>query len=134
MLISPTAVTLLVLSSLAFLWLAARERVVRLDGMQPYHVGAYQRDRRKARFYFFSVWMGLLAGFIGMATLQIVANTLLATTALKNWVSGSAYGIGLWGLLIITMVWTQVGQRVSQPNSDGQSLQPLNNERDGKKK
>jgi hypothetical protein len=29
------------------------------------------------------------------------------------------------GLVIAGLVWSQVGQRASEPNADGQSLQPL---------
>jgi len=119
------AVTFLVLSLLAMGWLAVRERNSRLNHALPFHISTQQRDLRKARFYMQSVWAGLVAAFMGMVTLDFVGSTGLDPTALRQGVLGIAYGVGLWGLLVIAMVWSQVAQRVSHLNSDGQSLTPL---------
>jgi hypothetical protein len=119
------AVTFLVLSLLATVWLAVRERVTRLNFNEPFHLSTLKRDRRKARFYAQSVWVGLIATFVGMLTLDFAAGTVIESQALRNDIVGVAYGVGLWGLLIIAMVWSQVAERVSQANSDGQSLTPL---------
>ena len=59
MVVSSAAVSLIVLSLFAMVWMAIRERVTRLDARLPYHLAAYQQDRRKGRFYFRSVWTGL---------------------------------------------------------------------------
>ena len=125
MVVSPAAVSLFILSLFAMLWMALRERVLRLDGSLPYHVATQQQDRRKGRFYFKSVWTGLLSAFAGMACLQIMANTLFNANNARNFVNGIAYGLGLWGLLIIGMVWSQIGQRTLEPNSDRQMLTPV---------
>jgi hypothetical protein len=102
------------------------------DGWEPYHLAAYRRDRRKARFYYVSVWVGLAAAFLSLIAVETLAGVTFDTTNMRNWVLGILRGIGLWGLLIIAMVWSQVGQRVSQPNSDGTSLLPLPEEKQNK--
>jgi hypothetical protein len=119
------AITFLVLSLLAMGWLGLRERVARLDESLAFHVSTYQRDQRKARFYFRSVWTGLVAAFVSLACLDLIANAAPESTSFFKAVVGVAYGIGLWGVLVIGLVWTQVGRRVREPNSDGQSLTPL---------
>ena len=124
MVVSSAAVSLIILSLFAMVWMALRERVTRLDGMLPYHVAAHQQDKRKGRFYFKSVWTGLLSAFAGMACLQIMANTLFNANNTRNVVNGVAYGLGLWGLLIIGLVWSQIGQRALETNSDGKMLTP----------
>lgn len=124
MVVSSAAVSLFILSLFAMLWMALRERVTRLDGTLPYHVATQQQDRRKGRFYFKSVWTGLLSAFVGMACLQVMANTLLNANNTRNVVNGVAYGLGLWGLLIISLVWSQIGQRTLEPNSDRKMLTP----------
>jgi hypothetical protein len=119
------AVTFLVLSVLAMGWLAVRERVAHLNHNLAFHVSTYQRDRRKSRFYALSVWVGLSAAFLGLLSLDFVASTAVEPPALRQGILGLAYGIGLWGLLVVAMVWSQVAHRVAQVNSDGQSLLPL---------
>jgi hypothetical protein len=130
MAITPMAVTFLVLSLLAMGWLTVRERMTRLNHNLPFHISTYQRDRRKARFYALSVWVGLSAAFLGMLSLDLVANTSIDPPALRQGILGLAYGIGLWGLLIVAMVWSQVAQRAAQVNSDGQSLLPVQEKRE----
>jgi sterol desaturase/sphingolipid hydroxylase (fatty acid hydroxylase superfamily) len=125
MAVTPMAVTFLVLSLLATIWLAARERVTHLNFNEPFHISALKRDRRKARFYAQSVWAGLVAAFVGLLALDIAAGTVIESQLVRNDIVGVAYGIGLWGVLVIAMVWSQVAARVGQPNSDGQSLTPL---------
>jgi hypothetical protein len=133
MVISSAAVSLLVLSLFAMAWMAVRERVTRRDGTKPYHIGLYQQDRRKGRFYYQSVWMGLAAAFVALACLQVVANTLMAASNARNVILGAAYGLGLWGLLIVGLVWTQIGHRSIEFNSDGKALTPLPQEMEQKK-
>ncbi len=123
--ISSVAISLFVLSCFAMGWMALRERILRLDGNLPYHVGSYQQDRRKGRFYFLSVWTGLGTAFAALACLELFVNIVLPAANTRNIISGAAYGLGLWGLLIIGLVWSQVGERVVQPNSDGKMLKPL---------
>jgi hypothetical protein len=129
MAVTPMAVTFLVLSLLAMGWLAIRERIAHLNHNLPFHISSYQRDRRKARFYATSVWVGLSAAFLGMVSLDFVASMVIEPQALRQGILGLAYGIGLWGLLVVAMVWSQVANRVSQVNSDGQSLTPVKEKR-----
>jgi hypothetical protein len=129
MAVTPMAVTFLVLSLLAMGWLTVRERIMRLNHNLSFHVSTYQRDRRKARFYALSVWIGIIAAFVGMFSLDFVASSTIEPPALRQGILGLAYGIGLWGLLIVAMVWSQVAHRVAQPNSDGKSLIPAQEEK-----
>src|SRR5947207_2197703 len=98
--ISPTTVKFLVMGFLCMGWLAFCRNVMRLDSMQPFHVAAYHRDRRKARFYFFSVWVGLGAAILSFLCLEALAGVIFDTTATRNWILGVARGVGMWGLLI----------------------------------
>lgn len=133
MVISPITISLLVLSLFAMTWMTLRERATRLDGNLPYHVGTYQQDMRKGRFYFLSVWVGLLVAFLSLAALTMTANTLLTASNLRSMLLGISYGLGLGALLIIALVWSQIGQRTMQFNSDGKSLIPLPQEKEIKK-
>ena len=133
MVISSAAVSLIVLSLFAMAWMAMRERVTRRDGTKPYHIGLYQQDRRKGLFYYRSVWTGLIASFVALACLQVIANTLMAASNTRNFISGTAYGLGIWGLLIVGLVWSQIGHRAIEFNSDGKSLTPLPHEKETKK-
>ena len=133
MVISSAAVSLIVLSLFAMAWMAVRERVTRRDGTKPYHIGLYQQDRRKGRFYYQSVWTGLAAAFVALACLQVVANTLMAGSNTRNVILGAAYGVGLWGLMIVGLVWSQIGHRAIEFNSDGKSLTPLPQDMEQKK-
>jgi hypothetical protein len=45
---------------------------------------------------------------------------------------GALRGLGLWGLLIVGMVWVRIGLRASQPNLDGDSLTPFGEEETNK--
>lgn len=122
---TPMAWSFLVLAMLAMGWLTLRERVTRPDSRLAFHVSLYQRDQRKARFHYLSVWIGLLAAFASLACLGILAQSILDPSPLRRAILGVAYGVGLWGILITALVWTQVGKRVSEANSDGQSLTPF---------
>ncbi len=121
MVLSPMTVTILIMSVLGAGWLAVRERVARLDLQQVYHVASYEQDQRKARFYFRTVWAGLFAGAVSVVALNLFASLPFHPSQTHNVLIGASYGLGLWGLLVIGLVWTQVGKRVSQPNSDGRS-------------
>lgn len=130
MLISPMTAKLLALSLLSAFWLALFQNAKRLDANQPFHAAAYQRDRRKAQFYGNSVWVGLAAAFLSLLCLDALASVSFDTNALRETVLGILRIVGVWGLLVVGIVWSQVGQRASQPNADGQSLTPIPNERE----
>ncbi len=125
MALSPMTVKFLVMGLLLMGWLAICRSVMRLDSQQPFHVASFRRDRRKARFYFFSVWSGIVAAFLSFLCLEALASVPFETSLTRNWVLGAVRGIGLFGLVIVAFVWSQIGQRAGQPNSDGMSLQPL---------
>ena len=133
MVFSPIAISLMVLSIFAMTWIALRERAARLDGNLPYHVGSFQQDRRKGRFYFLSVWFGLIVAFLAFAVLTLVATSLLIVSNTRNILLGISYGAGLGALLIIALVWSQIGQRTLEFNSDGKSLIPIPQEREQNK-
>jgi hypothetical protein len=125
MALSPITVKFLVMGLLTLGWLGVCRSVMRLDARQPFPVAAYHRDRRKARFYFLSVWAGLVAAFLSFCCLEALTGVAFEASLTRDWVLGCVRGIGLFGLVISGFVWSQVGQRVAQPNSDGTSLQPL---------
>jgi len=130
MVFSPIAISLTVLSLFAMTWMALREQAMRLDGNLPYHVSSYQQDRRKGRFYFFSVWFGLVVAFLSLALLTLIASTVMNVSNARNALLGIGYGAGLGAILIIAMVWGQIGHRTLEFNSDGRSLIPLPQEKE----
>jgi hypothetical protein len=105
-------------------WLFLFRRANRLEQGKAFHVAAHQRDQRKARLYYRSVWVGLTVATLSMLCLQVLAEQAFDSRLQREWTFNLISGMGLWGLFILAAVWSQVGQRVSQPNSDGQSLLP----------
>ena len=122
---TPLIAKLAALSLLSIVWLLVSRRAMRLDTRHPYHLAAYKRDERKARLYFLSVWAGLGAAFFSLLATEALGRVVFETSLIRDVVRGITNGVGLWGVLTIAMIWMQVGQRVSQPNSDGQSLTRL---------
>ena len=127
--ILPTLIELGVLGLLSAIWLTMHFQAKRLNENQPYHLASYHRDRRQARFYFLSVWVGLVTAFLGYRCLEATSGMGFETNITRIWVVGTLRGLTMWGLLIIGAVWSQVGQRASQPNSDGKSLLPVPDEK-----
>lgn len=115
----------LLLGLLGMGWILFHRRVTRLNEAQPFHVAAHERDCRKARFYYQSVWVGLVSAFISFLSLEALAQVTFDSSLEREWVLSIVRGVGLWGLIIAALVWSQVGMRVSRPNSDGQSLTTL---------
>ncbi len=130
----PNAAKLLVLGSLSIAWLTLHQRALRLEPAQVYHLASQDRDKRKAQFYFRSVWAGLLAAFIAFGALEVSSNYSFDTIMAREGTLGVLRGIGIWGLLVIVMVWTRIGSRASQINLDGQSLTPYREDLDDPKK
>ena len=122
---SPMAAKLITLGMLSTLWLGMLQSAKRLDGNQPFHVASDQRDRRKARFYYLSVWAGLAAAFLSFLCLDALASAEFDNAMQRNLILGILRSVGVFGLLVIGVVWTQIGQRASQPILDGQALTPL---------
>ncbi len=112
------------LTVLGMLWLLQFHRVSRLAGNIPYHVASYERDRRKARFYYHSMWLCIGVALLSFLALEALAGVMFDTSQQREWVFNILRGLGLWGLATIAMIWSQVGIRASEPNSDGQSLLP----------
>ena len=120
----PTTGKFLILGLLGMVWVALNRHALRVEAGKPFHLATYQRDRRKARFYYLSIWIGLMAAFTSFTCLEAVGGVTFDSLSEREWISSLLRGLGLWGLVIVGMVWSQVGQRVSQINSDGQSLLP----------
>jgi len=120
----PIIIELIVLCLLSVCWLAFHGQVTRALGPDIYHVAAEKRDAKKSRFYYMSVWSGLIAAFLSARSLEALSAATFDTGAQRSWVLGSLRGVEMWGLLIVGAVWLRVGQRVSRPNSDGTSLIP----------
>jgi hypothetical protein len=124
---SPILIELFVLCFLGGCWLAFHGKVTAALTSDVYHVAAEKRDARKAKFYFVSVWVGLIAVFLSARCLEAFSTAALDSTAQRSWVMGSLRGMEMWGLLIVGAVWSRVGQRVTRSNSDGASLLPAPN-------
>jgi hypothetical protein len=131
--ILPTVVKFATLGMLSVVWLAIHQRIMQLDTRLVYHLAAIHRDRRKAAFYFRSVWVGLIAAFISLGCQEALAQIAFDSTATRDLMLGALRGLGLWGLLIVGMVWVRIGLRASQPNLDGDSLTPFGEEEKNKK-
>ncbi|MCX6379032.1 MAG: hypothetical protein NT023_06080 [Armatimonadetes bacterium] len=123
MLLPPTG-KFLVLTFLGVLWLLQFRRVSRLVGNIPYHVASYERDKRKAHFYYQSMWLSIGVALLSFLALEVLASVMFDTSQQREWVFSIVRGLGLWGLATVAMIWSQVGIRASEPNSDGQSLLP----------
>ena len=116
-------------------WLLVGRYVLRFETGQSFHVAASQRDQRKARFYYFSFWAGLIAAALSFLFQETLDKTSFASMSEREWVYSLVRGIGMWGLMTVGMIWNQVGLRASQTNVDGRSLIPLReegNEKTGK--
>ncbi len=122
--VPPLTGKFVILMILGAAWLTQFQRANRLAGNLPYHVAAYERDRRKARFYYQSMWLSIGVTLLSFLALEALAKSLFDSTLQREWVFSVLRGLGLWGLLTIAMIWSQVGIRASQTNSDGQSLLP----------
>ena len=131
--ILPNVVKFTTLGILCEVWLAMHQRVVQLDARMVYHLAAVHRDRRKALFYFRSVWIGLIAAFISLGCQEALTLVAFDSTTTRDLLLGALRGLGLWGLLIVGMVWVRIGLRASQTNLDGDSLTPYEEEKKNKK-
>ena len=119
------------MTALAAAWLSLHGRVLKLQtATLPYHVALEKRDARKARFYYASVWLGLLAAFLSARTLEAMWSVTFDSAAQKSWVLGGLRGVELWGLLVVAAVWSRIGSRASQINLDGSSLLPVSQEKE----
>ncbi len=125
MLILPTVVKFATLGMLGVVWLVIHQQIMQLDARLVYHLAALHRDRRKAAFYFRSVWVGLIAAFISLGCQEALGQVSFESTATRELMLGVVRGLGLWGLLIVGMVWVRIGLRASLPNLDGDSLTPF---------
>ena len=128
MLLLPTVVKFAALGILSAVWLFVHQLVMQLDPRLVYHLAAVQRDRRKAAFYFRSVWVGLIAAFLSMGCVEALTQFSSDSPAIRELILGALRGVGLWGLIIVGMVWVRIGLRASQPNLDGDSLTPFGEE------
>ncbi len=118
----PLVVEFLVLCLMSICWLVTHAHVTAALSPDVYHVAAEKRDAKKAKFYYISVWIGLIAAFLSARSLEAFSGVTFDSTSQRSWVLGSLRGMEMWGLLIVGAVWLRVGQRVSRPNSDGASL------------
>lgn len=114
-----------ILGVLTAIWLMLSHYSLRLNPNLSFHVAADERDKRKAKFYFLSVWAGLAAIVLSLLSQEALYRIEFDTALTRDWVFHVIRGIGWWGILIVGLVWSQVGQRVSRPNSDGKSLTPF---------
>src|SRR5437868_15428367 len=116
--ILPTVVKFATLGILSVVWLAIHQRIMQLDARLVYHLAAIHRDRRKAAFYFRSVWVGLIASCISLGCQEALAQANLDSAATRELLLGAVRGLGLRGLLVVGMVWVGIGIRGSQTHPD----------------
>ena len=119
---TPVIIELAVLSLLSVCWLTLHGQLVKNVSHDVFHVAHDRQAIRKAKFYYQSVWLGILSAFLCARLLEALAGASFDSGSQKAWVMGSLRGVEMWGLLITAGVWTLVGRRVSKPNSDGRSL------------
>jgi hypothetical protein len=127
--ILPTVVKFATLGLLCVAWLAVHQHIMQLDARLVYHLAAVRRDQRKALFYFRSVWVGLVAAFISLGVQEALLLVNFDSTVTRDLTVGAIRGLGLWGLLIVGMVWVRIGLRATQTNLDGDSLTPYEEEK-----
>jgi hypothetical protein len=125
----PTAMKFTTLGLLSLVWLALHQQVMQLDSRLVYHIAAINRDKKKAEFYFRSVWVGLIAAFISLGGQEAIGQITFDSAFTRELMLSIIRGIGLWGLLVVAMVWVRIGLRASQPNLDGDSLTPYEEEK-----
>ncbi len=121
MIVTPIAFTILILFVLGIGWLTIRERVSKLDPNLMFHLGAVQRDLRRAKFYHRTIWIGLASDAVSVLVLNFIATLPSHTGQAYNIILGLSYGLGLWGVFIIGMVWMQIGKRtldIDRPKDD----------------
>ena len=82
----------------------------------------------------FLVLLGLVSAFVSLGSQEALAQVTFDSNITRDWMFGVIRGLGLWGLLIVGMVWVRIGLRASLPNLDGQSLTPLPDEKKQKDK
>lgn len=123
--VEPFACSMVVLTMLFTIWGMMREKVSRVDHALAYHVGLYQRDRRRARFYFWSVWLALLVTFASLFCISQMAELTSPQPQWQRYVLGGLYGVGLWGLSVVALIWLAIGKRASELTFDTQSPVPI---------
>jgi len=70
------------------------------------------------------MWLSIGVALLSFLALEVLASVMFDTSQQREWVFSIVRGLGLWGLATVAMIWSQVGIRASEPNSDGQSLLP----------
>lgn len=118
-------VKLAILGLMGTIYLLLNRQVMRIAPDQPFHVALHQRDLRRARFYQRSVWVGLVAAFLSLITLEVLSGLRFHSAMTRDLVRNTLHGIGLWGLMIVALVWSQVGQRIVAILSETHPIRPL---------
>lgn len=108
-------VTLLVLGALSIIWLAAYQNATMLDGGAAFHVAADLRDHRRARYYFISMWMGISAGFVSIVGASALSTVAFDNGSERDLLLAGLHALGIWGIVVAALVWTQVGRRATHP-------------------
>ena len=75
----------------------------------------------------------MIAAFISLGCQEALTLVAFDSTMTRDLMLGVLRGLGLWGLLIVGMVWVRIGLRASQTNMDGDSLTPFGEEEKNRK-
>jgi len=122
---TPPAGKIFTLVALGSLWLLMFSRVSRLAPAAPFHVAAYSRDRIKAKFYYRSIWAALAAALVSLLALETLSYVAFDSTMQREWILSVIRGLGLWGVMTIAMIWSQIGKRAAQIDLEGRTPTPL---------
>ena len=118
--------SILLFTLLSASWLAVAGRLGRFEMNMPYHVALDRRDRRRSKFYYQSVWSGLGVSFLSLMSIDAIANAEFDSRAERLVALSIAKILALWGLMVVGVVWAQVGAHASQAAATQQSPVQLN--------
>jgi hypothetical protein len=127
--IAPTTAKLLFLGILSMVWLALLNQARQLDNGEAFYVAIDRRDKRLSRFYSRSMWTGIGAAFLSLLCLDAFETIAFDSHAQRDLITGVTRATGMWGLLIIGAVWSQLGSKVRDLKFDFRSLQPIDSNR-----
>ena len=113
--------SILLFTLLSASWLAVAGRMGRFELNMPYHVALDRRDRRRSKFYQQSIWSGLGISFLSLMSIDAIATAEFDSRSERIIALGIAKILALWGLMVVAVVWAQVGAHASQAAVSQQS-------------
>jgi hypothetical protein len=124
---------LLLLGMLSMVWLGLLNQARRLEARDAFYIEADRRDRRLSRFYSRSMWMGIGTAFLSLLCLDAFEAVAFDSHAQRDLITGVTRATGMWGLLLVGAVWSQLGSKVKHLKFDFRTLQPIERDRNSGK-